>query len=70
MEDRKAQIIKAFKATLVDFGYTSLLSERVEKAIKLALANEHQGNVIAMFIYDWLEDEFADLKPEVQQLFK
>ena len=69
MIDKKQQIIKAFHATLVDFGYSSLTLEQVEESTKKALSDDPQPGIIAMFIRDWLEDEFADLKPEVQRLF-
>ena len=68
-------IIKAFQATLVDFGFTSLTAEQTETAIRAAVAGNVEHGIISRFIHRWLEDEFADLKfadlkPECERLFK
>ena len=69
LESRRDQIIRAFQTTLVDFGYTTLTKEGTEVAIQQALRGEVSGNITARFIHGWLEDEFADLKPECEALF-
>jgi len=68
-QERKQDIIKAFQATLVEFGYTSLTAEQTETATRAALAGNVEHSVIARWIHRWLEDEFADLKPECERLF-
>ena len=69
-QNRRNLIIKAFKATLVDFGYRTLTDEQTETAIRAALAGNVEHSVIARFIHGWLDGEFADLKPECERLFK
>ena len=71
-ETRKRLVINAIQATLVDFGYSTLTADQTEKAIKQAIKGETESNVIAGFIARWLEDEdiLAQLKPEIEQLFK
>ena len=70
-ETRQAQIVRAFQATLVSFGYATLTGEITEAAIRKALKgkDEVQGDIIAMFIHGWLNDDFADLKPECEELW-
>ena len=63
----RAEIINAFYQTLKGFGYTDLTLEQTEKATEQALAGQHEGNIIAMFIFGWLSDEYKDLRPMLEQ---
>lgn len=67
---RKEQIIDVFWKSLVGFGYENLTREETEEAIRLALSDNVEGDVIAMFIHGWLNGEFSALKPECEQLFR
>lgn len=66
------EVVTTMQKDLVEFGYSSLTFEQTEKALEQALdATSREGlNIVAMFIYGWLEDEYKDLKPMISQLRK
>lgn len=64
------EIIIAFQRTLVGFGYTTLAYDSVERAIRKALKGNHKEDIIAKFIYGWLNGEYKEFKPILEEELK
>ena len=65
----KKEIINKLGRTLRDFGYANLTDEEVDKSVGQAIKDEAEGNIIAMFIKGWLDDELASVKPDIERLW-